>query len=456
MTNSNKRVVMVTLKLLVISNKCNARSTAPFANRTFDNRNNNLQLMRRQMGYISHQRTAITKRLWNDRLEQMNVDKPHAPEQTEIKKKKIKEHVVLYDFENDLQLARDYATPWNTARIGRILEDMDSLAGNVVFTHIDDENLNTRPPNAVTASADNIRQFDTLSLHQKTFLHGAVAFVGTSSIVVRCDLKNEQGKVLMRADFTFAARSNVTGKATPVNTLDLENLTEKQKEDFEEVKAQSTLKKNRKMDKMPMREEVKEFRQKWVKKVREMSRVAREMPARAVLHEKLSKTVLTSQTVHENLFVAQPQQVNLSGRIFGGFLLRRGFELALANAYTFSGSFPIFVKMSDVDFRAPVEVGDLLRFRAKIIHVGEEGEFKDLELEKKIDEKRNEAEVEREVVLQVEAIVVNPKTVNAIVTNSFLITFRVKGDISTVLPESTDEAYGVFERVIRPKLCGWD
>ena len=219
-----------------------------------------------KMGYISHQRTAITKRLWNDRLEQMNVEHPHAPEQTLIKTKKIKEHVVLYDFENDKQLARDYATPWNTARIGRVLEDMDSLAGNVVFTHIDDNDPATRPPNAVTASADNIRQFMKLRLDQKTFLHGSVAYVGTSSIVVRCDLKNEKGEVLMRAGFTFAARSNVTGKATPVNQLDMKTLTEEQKATFDEVKAQIELKKNRKMDKMPMREEVRVFRKQWVKK----------------------------------------------------------------------------------------------------------------------------------------------------------------------------------------------
>ena len=411
-----------------------------------------------KMGYISHQRTAITKRLWNDRLEQMNVEHPHAPEQTLIKTKKIKEHVVLYDFENDKQLARDYATPWNTARIGRVLEDMDSLAGNVVFTHIDDNDPATRPPNAVTASADNIRQFMKLRLDQKTFLHGSVAYVGTSSIVVRCDLKNEKGEVLMRADFTFAARSNVTGKATPVNQLDMKTLTEEQKATFDEVKAQIELKKNRKMDKMPMREEVRVFRKQWVKKMREMSRVAKEMPSRAVLDEKLSKIVLTSQTVHENLFVAQPQQVNLSGRIFGGFLLRRGFELALANAYTFAGTFPLFVNMSDVDFRAPVEVGDLLRFRAHIIHVGEPGEFdkKTLELkETNVFESGND--IERDIVMQVEAIVVNPKTVSATVTNSFLITFRVNGGLlPTVLPESTDEAFGVFEKVIRPKLCGWD
>ena len=93
----------------------------------------------------------------------MNLEHPHAPEQSILKTKKIKEHVVLYDFENDKQLAM--LTPWNTARIGRVLEDMDSLAGNVVFTHIDDNDPATRPPNAVTASADNIRQ---VRLDQKT------------------------------------------------------------------------------------------------------------------------------------------------------------------------------------------------------------------------------------------------------------------------------------------------
>jgi acyl-coenzyme A thioesterase 9 len=335
---------------------------------------------------------------------------------------------------------------------------MDSLAGNVVFTHIDDNDPATRPPNAVTASADNIRQFKKLRLDQKTFLHGRVTYVGTSSIVVRCDLKNERGDVLMGADFVFAARSNATGKATPVNPLDVEALTEEQKVTFDEVKAQIELKKNRKMDKMPMREEVRVLRKQWVKKMREMSRVAKEMPSRAVLDEKLSKTVLTSQTMHENLFVAQPQQVNLSGRIFGGFLLRRGFELALANAYTFAGTFPLFVNMSDVDFRAPVEVGDLLRFRAHIIHVGEPDEFNKETIElKETNVYESGDDIERDIVMQVEAIVVNPKTVNAIVTNSFLITFRVKGGLlPTVLPESTDEAFGVFEKVIRPKLCGWD
>lgn len=38
----------------------------------------------------------------------------------------------------------------------------------------------------------------------------------------------------------------------------------------------------------------------------------------------------------------------MSGRIFGGFLMRRAFELAFACAYTFAGWRPQFVRCEEV------------------------------------------------------------------------------------------------------------
>ena len=73
--------------------------------------------------------------------------------------------------------------------------------------------------------------------------------------------------------------------------------------------------------------------------------------------------VPSSATRTENIFVAQPQQRNLSGRIFGGFLLRRAFELAFATTYVFGGDRPVFKQVSDMDFLRPVDVGDLLRLK---------------------------------------------------------------------------------------------
>jgi acyl-coenzyme A thioesterase 9 len=52
-----------------------------------------------------------------------------------------------------------------------------------------------------------------------------------------------------------------------------------------------------------------------------------------------------------NTFVCQPQQRNMHGRIFGGFLMRRAFELAFATTYLFAGSRPSFVRVDEVTFK---------------------------------------------------------------------------------------------------------
>lgn len=59
----------------------------------------------------------------------------------------------------------------------------------------------------------------------------------------------------------------------------------------------------------------------------------------------------TGETSLSNTFVAQPQQRNMHGRIFGGFLMRRAFELGFATTYLFAGSRPSFVRVDEVTFR---------------------------------------------------------------------------------------------------------
>jgi acyl-coenzyme A thioesterase 9 len=61
-------------------------------------------------------------------------------------------------------------------------------------------------------------------------------------------------------------------------------------------------------------------------------------------------TMLISQTLQSNAMVAQPQARNLHDRIFGGFLMRRAFELAFATAYLFGGDKPRFLEVDDISF----------------------------------------------------------------------------------------------------------
>jgi acyl-coenzyme A thioesterase 9 len=79
--------------------------------------------------------------------------------------------------------------------------------------------------------------------------------------------------------------------------------------------------------------------------------------------------VWAHDTAHENILMCQPQQRNMAGRIFGGFLMRRAFELAFSTCYAFAGTRPAFLLVDDITFRRPVDVGDLLRLKSHVLHV---------------------------------------------------------------------------------------
>lgn len=83
----------------------------------------------------------------------------------------------------------------------------------------------------------------------------------------------------------------------------------------------------------------------------EQGRVLSEMPALADRN-----SILMRDTRLENAIICQPQQRNMHGRIFGGFLMRRAFEIAFSTCYVFGGSRPRFLEVDHVDFRRPVGI----------------------------------------------------------------------------------------------------
>lgn len=65
-------------------------------------------------------------------------------------------------------------------------------------------------------------------------------------------------------------------------------------------------------------------------------------------------------------FISQPEERNLHGKVFGGMLMRRAFEVAWACGWTYTGVLPKFLSLDDVTFLLPVDVGSLMRFDAQI------------------------------------------------------------------------------------------
>ncbi|GAA0146608.1 esterase [Lithospermum erythrorhizon] len=70
-------------------------------------------------------------------------------------------------------------------------------------------------------------------------------------------------------------------------------------------------------------------------------------------------SILLRDTRLENSLICQPQQRNIHGRIFGGFLMQVAFELAYSTAYVFAGVMPSFIEVDHVDFFRPVSLSNI-------------------------------------------------------------------------------------------------
>jgi len=410
--------------------------------------------------HIAHTRTHVTKHLWRERLRKAESGRAATRLSEKLVPRTPRTHSAVYVWETDEEMREMYRSHGTgTVRMGRILEDLDSLAGNIAFFHADDDDDTTKTPQLVTASVDRVRLNRPLSLDKDLVLRGEVAFVGTSSMVIRMEADECEDEATrsatvddartpepaLTADFTFVARDPESNGPWPVNPLICE--TKRHKERFQEIQASIVRKKLRsKKGDAVLNETLVKHRQEWVRAQRDRACLIQEMPALTAGYNE----VLTSQTVAENMFVAQPQQRNLSGRVFGGFLLRRAYELAFANCQLFSGGQPMFVEMSDIDFKLPVNIGDLVRFKCTVLHT-------------------TNAEDARcgkpSVYLEVRAIVTNPHKVTSAVANKFFFKFNVEPFVDAdgvtgetvrlrrVLPESNDEGLLIWDKCIRQTLC---
>lgn len=155
---------------------------------------------------------------------------------------------------------------------------------------------------------------------------------------------NATNSVALTANFIFVARDSKTHKAAPVNRLSPQ--TDQEKLLFKEAETRSKLRKRKSVG------ERKETDDGIVKRLKELlaeGRIFSDMPALADRN-----SILLRDTHLENSLICQPQQRNIHGRIFGGFLMHRAFELAFSTAYAFAGLVPCFLEVDHVDFLRPV------------------------------------------------------------------------------------------------------
>lgn len=387
--------------------------------------------------------SPVTNALWHARssiFERLLDSSADAPPQSQLLSKKPSQSrtSILYNFSSDYILREQYRDPWNEVRIGKLLEDLDALAGTTAFKHCADEDSTTRPLILVTASVDKMVLKKPIHLDTDLKVSGAVTWVGRSSLEIQMMItqppegETETGdSVALTANFMFVARDSITGKSAPINRLVPQ--TEQEKTLLAEGEARDM---RRKKERQRQGKEFEEGHRLQcngdrLKVLLREGRVLCDMPALAD-----RDSMLIKDTRLENALICQPQQRNIHGRIFGGFLMHRAFELAFSTCYAFVGHTPFFLEVDHVDFLRPVDVGDFLRFKSCVL-------FTQLD-----DPKRPLIDVE------VVAHVTRPELRSSEVSNTFYFSFTVHPDalesgltIRKVLPATEEEARHVLERL---------
>uniref|UniRef100_A0A1I8A4E0 HotDog ACOT-type domain-containing protein n=1 Tax=Steinernema glaseri TaxID=37863 RepID=A0A1I8A4E0_9BILA len=121
----------------------------------------------------------------------------------------------------------------------------------------------------------------------------------------------------------------------------------------------------------------------------------------------------------EMMMPCYPENKNVYGKIFGGFLMRQAFDLAAVSSKLFAETSTELIAVSDIVFRAPVEIGDVLSLAAHITFTHEHF-----------------------IHVRVQAQVVNEKTFERRTTNTFHFTFttRNKRCVPKIMPQAYKQA----------------
>ena len=269
------------------------------------------------------EKTPITSQLWEQRrvlLEKEGAKLGTGPAEapTIIEKTVDASRMsVQYKFTQDAFLRHLYLDSSGDIQIGKLLEDLDALAGNIAASHCDDNNSRTTPLNLVTASVDKIAQMHPITMSKDYVLLGQMAYVGRSSMDIMIQMhpagnidpvtgavRDSKARVL-HSFFTFAARDFTTGKAAMVNKLRPE--TEDEKHFYSQREKLALDRKNK-----PTVSSMSDACRDTLTPLVERGSAIVDMPALA--HP---NAVLMSLTEMENCFISQPQKVNTAGSIFG-------------------------------------------------------------------------------------------------------------------------------------------
>lgn len=257
--------------------------------------------------------------------------------------------------------------------MGKFYELVDALTADVAYRHAagggDEVAL-------VTAGHYHSRKYARTELHKDVTLRSYVTKVGRSSLEVRTDgwqddnLVNVCHTIMVALDPESMKPLSRVGKALPplvVETPDDEFRTELagQHEQIRQNRSQTTMQLRNKVSAPPNLEEMQALHQ--LHRHRTLQREGRLDDTNCSTNDKELPTV--QEYTFRSSRVIFPEQRNVHGKLFGGFVMAEAQSLAQYAANFFGmGTEVVPMGIDEAVFLQPVALGDMVTFTARLVH----------------------------------------------------------------------------------------
>lgn len=250
-------------------------------------------------------------------------------------------------------LARDIEMVGNI-RFGKLLETLDKVAENTALAYVHRFYPEAR---VVTAAVDSIILRNPADTKHDLVFSAQINHVGKSSMEVgtRVECLGAGSSHLASCYFTMVARSADSGEAKSLALPPLTYQTEVDVKRFRKAEQRrQTYRENlAKAEEMPSLDEYL-----FLKKLHKEQEVADFCGLRA------------GSLVLESTCRAYPEQENVPKTIFGGYLIRKAYELAALAAEMVAPNRPVPCRVNRINFNQPVLLGDQLKFTARVVYTG--------------------------------------------------------------------------------------
>ncbi|HET6420669.1 MAG TPA: acyl-CoA thioesterase [Geobacteraceae bacterium] len=245
----------------------------------------------------------------------------------------------------------DEPIPANT-RFGLLLEVLDKVAEETALNYVNRFHPEAR---VVTAAIDNILVRDNTDVTRDIVFIARINHVGRSSLEVgiRVEQPGEPASHIASCYFTMVARSGMGEDAVSVKLPPLEYIDEIEKERARKTLARREDYKQQQTDLLepPSREEY---------QMLTGLHMAQETPGFAGL--------LTGRLIADSWEMMYPEQENVPQKIFGGYLIRRAFELSSICSELVAPNRSIVVAVNRINFFQPVRMGDKLHYTSRVVY----------------------------------------------------------------------------------------